>query len=88
MDRRLPLRKTSTGIRDVGLSQSLRQSFALRYSLVSMLHKGSGYVGRRGHHRVAEVVVLLWPTTRLHRSQFHKIESMLDVNQVSQSLSY
>lgn len=59
MDRRLPLRKTSTGIPDVGLSQSLRQSFALRYSLVSMLHEGSGYVGQRGHHRDAEGVVLL-----------------------------
>jgi hypothetical protein len=58
-DRRLPARKTSTGIRDVGQSQSLRQSLALRYSLVSLSHKGSGYVGRRGHHRVAEVGVLL-----------------------------
>jgi hypothetical protein len=58
-DRRLPLRKISTGIRDVGLSQSLRQNLALRYSLVSLSYKGSGYVGQRGHHRVAGVGVLL-----------------------------
>jgi hypothetical protein len=58
-DRRLSLRKTSTGIRDVGLSQSLRQSFALWYSLVSTSHKGSGYVGQRARHPVAEVAVLL-----------------------------
>lgn len=58
-DRQLPSRKTSTGIRDVDLSQALRQGLALRYSLVSWSHKGSGYVEQRGHHRVVEVGVLL-----------------------------